>query len=136
MTSASTYQLFIVLWVLIIKTTVSQLFMFIVMQCCTTIFKGSLGKLSELFNDMVVTRQKAPSSQSSKTSSSSSSSSSLPLAARLAFRLHLLHSEQHAKISKIEKGELRVNVSNVNHNMMNVEGLRVLSLSDWPHNYE
>ena len=105
------------------------------LQCKTVLFSGGVGKLTELFAELL-TKLKSSSGQTTRGGlvNSSPAPSLLPLVSSLTFRLHLLHPEYHHKISKLESGELGISMTE--SKLMNVEALRRLSLSEWPHDYE
>lgn len=89
----------------------------------------------DVFNEMLI-KLKSSTGQPSRggLSAPGPTPTPLPLIASLAFRLYLLHPEHHAKISKLETGEMCIGMAE--SKLMNVEALRRLSLSEWPHDYE
>lgn len=110
------------------------------LQFSTASFSGSVTKLADTLNEILV-RLKSASSGGSSSSSGYQASRGisphptlLPFISSLAFRLHLLQPEHHAKIRKLERGDLTVSMAE--NKLMNVEALRKLSLAEWPHDYE
>ena len=101
----------------------------------TSSFSGSVSRLTDIFVEML-TKLKASTTQPTRAylGSSTPVPTLLPLVASLAFRLHLLHPEHYPKIRKLETGELGISMTE--SKLMNVEALRRLSLSEWPHDYE
>lgn len=100
-------------------------------QLSTASFSGSVGKLYEIFNEMLV---KMRSSTGQPSARASLTSPVLPLISSLVFRLHLLHPEHHSKLRRLQMGEIGLGMAE--SKLMHVETLRNLSLSEWPHNYE
>ncbi len=108
------------------------------LQFSTAFFSGNASKLSDAINEIFVRLKSASSAGSSSSQAArggiAPTPTLLPLVSSLAFRLHLLQPEHHAKIKKLEMGELNIGISE--NKLMNVEALRKLSLADWPHDYE
>ncbi len=90
-------------------------------QFTTVCFSGPLGQLSSLFEDL---------SKSLSTGDKSPGHPATPLLFSLALKLHLLDPENGAAMLGFERGDV---LSSNEAHLMNIEAMRRLSLSGWPH---